>query len=362
MYFGQDYKKYFLRSLCTFCFAILIGIFINNPCFAKPKIQYFRLKTPIRIDQQNALATQQTIQSRLQMQVSADLDASLFGTKTNGLQVSTLVGTGESFTSQWSTMYDFETGQQHPLALSMRQLYLHYVNQYGRLSLGVIPPVKEVVSHTSMDSDGWIRGIRSVINVGRSGVIELVTGSVDHLTAPSVFQIPSEWNYQEFEWTHLWKQRWRTELGAVSLDHQRIVRSEARYHFETKYDLVGEISGEILYNIDASQPAHDLTLVIARHGYRLRLEYSDIQANFGLLGQLVNDYFSLGSVMLVGFEGPTLWKGLNWHSKAYASDSVLRGVLGLSYPLELTKVSAKRNPKGQVRQDCPRTTLLPAPR
>jgi hypothetical protein len=281
--------------------------------------------------------------SRTQLQVTADLKTRLFGTNERCLQLASLIGSGGSFTSQWSTLYDHLSNEQRPLAFSMRQLYLHYKNTHGLFSVGVIPPVKEVVSHTSMDNDGWIRGARAVFYLGRSskqsnGVIELVTGAVDHLDKPSAFQLPTVWNYHEFEWTHRWLGHWRTELGAVSLAGERIVRGEARYHAPLKLSTLAfeaEVSGELLYNLDAHEPALDTSLLLKRSGYSVKFEYAQINERFGLLGRLVDDYFSLGTVRLIALRGPVPLDRVSWFARWHMSDQLWRAMFGLSYSLEL---------------------------
>ena len=317
--------------------------------YGRPKLQSFILRAPMRYEAQRSLESQALLRSRTQLQVTADLKTRLIGEPGECLQLATLIGSGGSFTSQWSTLYDHLSSEQRPLDFSMRQLYLHHENEVGRFSLGVIPPVKEVVSHTSMDNDGWIRGARAVFKLrgggpADDGVIELVTGAVDHLDQPSAFQLPTRWNYHEFEWTHHWLGRWRTELGAVSLEGDRIVRSEARYRYrlERGLRLEGELSGELLYNIDAAHPAYDLTLLMTKGAYQAKLEYSKIDERFGLLGRLVDDYFSLGTVKLIALRGPLPSKGISWFARLHMSDTIVRGMAGVSYSLQLLEKGRRR--------------------
>ena len=71
-----------------------------------------------------------------------------------------------------------------------------------------------------------------------------------------------------------------------------------------------------------------------KNDYRLRLEYSSIDEQF-MLRTLVNDYFSLGTVTMIAIDGPAYLGKFKWFTRIYRSDTVQRGMLGLSYPLKL---------------------------
>lgn len=304
---------------------------------AEPHIQRVDVKLPARFDDQRYRDGRGVKRSRYQIQVSADLEIGLTGDDQRGLQLATLIGSGDSFTSQWSTVYDVESDTQSSLQVSLRQLYLRYLGQWGRLSGGVIPPVKDVVSNTSMDSDGWIRGARGVFYVGKRGELEVVTGAVDRINDPGVFQMPTTWNYHEVEWTQHWLKDLRTELGATLLKRANILRGELRYGVKGPWRARYELSGELLYDFKVNRYAYDVMLEVKRSGYRLRLEHSLIDDRFGLLGRLVNDYFDLGVVNMLALDGPTYWGALRWFSRIYRSETLSRGMLGVSYPIKWSR-------------------------
>ena len=195
---------------------------------------------------------------------------------------------------------------------------------------------KEFVSNTSMDSDGWVRGARAVFYVPHGGELEGVTGAVDRINQPSAFQRPTRWNYHEIEWTQPWAEGFRTELSAMFLTRAHMLRSELRYRFLGPFSAQYEVSGELLIDYKVKRGAYDLMLQIKKSGFRLRAEYSKIGERFGLLGTLVNDYFSLGSVVMLAIDGPTYLGNVRWFSKVYRAETVSRGMLGVSYPLQLT--------------------------
>jgi len=316
--------------------VISVGIVFSatSKVSAEPHIQRVNVRLPTRFDYQRYRDDRGTKRSRYQMQVSADLEIGLTGDHQRGLQLVTLIGSGDSFTSQWSTVYDVGSDTQSSLQISLRQLYLNYLGKWGRLSGGVIPPVKDVVSNTSMDSDGWIRGARGIIYVGKRGELEVVTGAVDHINSPGVLKMPTTWNYHEVEWTQHWQKQLRTELGATFLKRANILRGELRYGLKGPWHARYELSGELLYDFKVNRYAYDVMLEVERSGYRLRLEHSLIDDRFGLLGRLVNDYFDLGVVNMLALGGPTYWGALRWFTRLYRSEMLSRAMLGVSYPIK----------------------------
>ena len=185
------------------------------------------------------------------------------------------------------------------------------------------------------EKDGWVRGMRAVLYLPREGELEGVTGAVDHLNRPSAFQLPTRWNYNEVEWTQPWHDSIRTELGALMLTRAHIVRGEVKYRGDAPFSVRYELSGELLRDVRTRRYAYDLMLRLEQSGYHLKLEYSKIDERFGLLGRLVNDYFSLGSVVMGAVDGPIWWSQFRWFTRFYRSDTVTRGMLGLSDTLQV---------------------------
>lgn len=331
-------KTLTLYLYCLSCLTYLaISLETSQRAFAYPRLHSFGVKIPTRVDHQRFNQSREVKASRYQLQLSADLEVSLIGGRDRGLQLITLIGSGDSFTSQWSNIYDFTTHEQRPLELSMRQLYLHYLDRWGRVSMGVIPPNRGFISNTSMDSDGWVRGARIALYLGRGGELEGVTGSVGNINDPSVFQTPDSWNYHKVEWTQPWLKPLKTRLGATLLKRARIARGQIRYHFKGIGEIHYGLNGELLYDFKAKRYAYDLMLELKKSSYRLRLEYSLLDERFGILGTLVNDYFSLGSVKMIALDGPTAWDQLRWFTRMYHSDKLSRGMLGMTYSFKMKR-------------------------
>ena len=161
--------------------ALIAGVSLSSTRVeAMPEISRLEIKAPLRHDTRLAHAEGELTKNRLQYQVSFHYNFGLVQWNDWGaLSLRGLAGTGGSYTSQWSTIYDFkkkETGQQ---LFNMRQIYFAWNLDRWRLDLGVIAPVKGKVSNTSLDKDGWIRGARFMVPFLESGSLEFVSGILD---------------------------------------------------------------------------------------------------------------------------------------------------------------------------------------
>ena len=194
--------------------------------------------------------------------------------------------------------------------MNMRQIFIEWSQQGWRWEMGVIPPVKGKVSNTSLDKDGWIRGTRLVIPVFDRGELECVTGAIDHLRDANAFQLWDSWNYYEIEWTQHWMEHWRSEAGYVQLNQQEYVRAEGRWK-GTLSSFHLELAGEILRNITTPTWAYDLSATLKMGDLIIVGEYSNVPTTFGLLGELSNDFFTLGHLGMLALKGPLIKKDSN---------------------------------------------------
>ena len=68
------------------------------------------------------------------------------------------------------------------------------------------------------------------------------------------------------------------------------------------------------------------------YGVKAHLEYSHIRENFGALGQLANDFFTLGRLGMLALKGPLFPQGgLSWILRGYLGEELVRGLIGVSY-------------------------------
>ncbi len=84
-------------------------------------------------------------------------------------------------------------------------------------------------------------------------------------------------------------------------------------------DIPMELSAEISNNLTVSAWACDLSARTTIRSVTMVLEVSHIPQNFGLLGELYNDFFTLGHLGMVALKGPIGSRNaLNWFLKGYA--------------------------------------------
>ena len=109
---------FYLRYFIMVTLGVVGGM---NVGLTKPRLHQVKIKIPTRFDYQRLNQSKETKAARYQMHLSTDLEFRLTGDQEEGVRAITLVGSGDSFTSQWSTLYDLEAREQNPLALSVRQ-------------------------------------------------------------------------------------------------------------------------------------------------------------------------------------------------------------------------------------------------
>lgn len=66
------------------------------------------------------------------------------------------VATGDDFTSLNNTFGDSND-------LNVRRLFYRIENKRGKIEIGSIPPFKGRVSSTGLSGDGWIKGVRGIL-------------------------------------------------------------------------------------------------------------------------------------------------------------------------------------------------------
>ena len=300
---------------------------------AHPHIQSLQLFVPTRYDQQFVRNDYTVQKNRMQYQASVYYNTLLLSAQNFGhLNLRGIIGTGDSYTSQWNTAYSFIDQAPDEQYINMRQIFFEWGIKKWRWEIGVIPPVKGKVSNTSLDKDGWIRGSRVVMPVVQQSELELVSGAVDHLEDPNAFQLWDEWNYHELEWTHHWSTHWRSEMGYVLLDQQHYGRSELRWKWKVNPKVYLEIAGELLRNVSNSIWAFDVSALLKFSEISMVAEYSDVPDTFGLLGALSNDFFTLGRLGMLSLKGPLFKKiGLSWFSKSYLGVEQVRVTVGVGF-------------------------------
>ncbi len=313
-------------SFCAF-FLVLSPL---HSAEAKAQLKGLELEMPMRSDIIQDHERGGLQKGRFQYQTSLRFDVELMQERILGqFNVLGLLGSGGSYTSQWNTIWRFDKPQEQSHPITMRQLYVRHGINGWRSELGVVPPVKGIVSNTSLDKDGWIRGARLVAPIVQTGELEAVIGSLHGIDSPGLMSRWQPINYIEFEWTQPWYEFYRSELGATVLNGQHHLRVEASTRINaTPFPLTSGV--ELMRNVSAKQWAYDWYLDARFKTLHTKLEYSFVAHQFGRLGALSNDFFTLGHLGMIALKGPVgKSRTVTWFFKQYVGESELRANAGI---------------------------------
>ena len=140
----------------------------------------------------------------------------------NGVSLHAFIATGDEYDSAYNTIDDNED------EIHVRHLFARYENDRGKLELGTIPPYKGRVSSTGLSKEGWVKGIRGVLQ-RKSGAFEVVLGDLDDLRAQDALALPGELNYIEVEYSSAFTDRWSYEVSVDRMLEDNFVRGEVLY-------------------------------------------------------------------------------------------------------------------------------------
>jgi len=228
-----------------------------------------------------------------------------------GFSVKSHISSGERFQSRWSTATDFKKpAEKRFMTLNIRQLYVEYEFERSRVQVGTIPPVKNVVTSTSLEATGWVDGLRYVHETANNWVFEFVAGGLNDLNQPNMFVRPKKLNFVEFETNKSINERWFIDVKAEVLDKSPYLATELR--FKPKAN-APQLSAEYLTNLDngsqsinvaASYDMNQLFVDRENSGIKTYFLFSTIDEDIGLRGTLSDDFYDLGTSFIIEMEGP----------------------------------------------------------
>lgn len=228
-----------------------------------------------------------------------------------GFTIKSHISSGERFQSRWSTATDFKKpAERRFMTISIRQLYLEYEFKNSRFQIGTIPPVKNIVSSTSLESSGWVDGVRFVQETKNGWEFEFVAGGLNELNQPNMFVRPKKLNFVELEVNKALNDTWGIDFKSEILDQSPYITTEVRYQPDSK---APQFTAEYLRNLDnASQSIHlaalyDFNQLFENRknsGLKTFVMFSSIDEDIGLRGTLSDDFYALGSSLKIELEGP----------------------------------------------------------
>lgn len=235
------------------------------------------------------------------------------------------VATGSSFSSSYNTLDDGEADY-----VQLRQAFVRYELDDGKIEAGVIPPYKGRVSSTGLAKDGWITGIRGVQQLQGIGAVELVVGEISNLDHPGVLQdSPKKLNYWEAEFSSVTINRFSYELAAERVLDDDFIRGEIRQEFnentELRLEAINKLGDETKVVLGLT---HQLTHV--EQPTELFFYYASVPKGFGQRAELTEDFVDYGHSWVIESDS-RITKQLSWFSKTEHTSGLWRFQLGVSF-------------------------------
>lgn len=218
-------------------------------------------------------------------------------TDDDSLSVNGLITTGSGFNSTHNSL----DGSAEPIYL--RRLFLRKSYGKGKTEIGVLPTYKGSISLSGLSKDGWIKGIRQVVQQDEDSAFELVVGNLENLDAAHALDFPDELNYFELEYSTALDDGQSMEASIERMLSGNFIR------LEYKYDLGEEHAGTIewVQRIDDSQTkmvagfTGELDTRVGLLGYATYYSYTS--EGFGPRGTLTEEFIDTGHGYSLDFFG-----------------------------------------------------------
>lgn len=235
------------------------------------------------------------------------------------------VATGDEFDSSWNTIDDNDD------EVHVRRLYMRLEDERGKIELGTMPTYKGRVSSTGLSDNGWLKGVRGVLQL-KSGRLELVLGELEDIRAHSALSPPDELNYIELEYSGELTDQWSYELSFDRMLDDDFLRGEIRYR--SANDVFYSI--EAIHNASASAAkvvaSMERTLTVGARPVEWFVYYAYAEPRFGQRAELTEDFLDFGHALANEFSGAVADSDrLSWFVKAEVYEDRARGQLGLEF-------------------------------
>ena len=104
-----------------------------------------------------------------------------------------------------------------------------------------------------------------------------------------------------------------------------------------------EFTVELMLNVSNVSLAYDWSAEGKAEHVKIKLEYSFVDESYGQLGELSNDFFTLGHLGMLALKGPVGdTKKLDWFVKTYVGENELRANAGLVAKLSMSAADTNR--------------------
>lgn len=243
----------------------------------------------------------------------------------NGFAVS-----GDEFSSSYNTIDDGESGYFH-----LRRLYVRHVQSFGKTEFGYIPTFKGRVSSTGLSKDGWIAGIRQVVQ-SDAGEFEVVLGEMTNTEKRDPIRSVKNLDYIELEFSSAISNQFSYEASLERMLGDNFFRGEVRYHHsdDTVFaleaiDRLSEHQGKVILSVETITSLFGEPIEL--FGY-----YSYVGTGFGQRAELTEDFLSTGHGLALELEGAFPGNQFfDWFAKFEGYEGSTRFQLGIKGKLTL---------------------------
>lgn len=242
--------------------------------------------------------------------------------------------TGDDFSSSHNTFDSNNTDY-----LYARRLYARHKGNYGKTEVGIIPTYKGRVSSTGLSKDGWITGIRHVRTLKNNSALEVVIGQLGNPQANQAFNIGSEDEYIEIEYSARMGQRHSYEASIERIVSGSFLRGEYRYRLNDEDTAFVELVQRVDNTAEKLIIGASGEFTALNHIFSYPIEYfvyySYIDDDFGTRAELIEDFLGTGHGGSFEFSGVVSKKhDVEWFIRTDVVDSVSRLLAGIKLSFE----------------------------
>lgn len=319
-----------IGAALLFLLGMLMGVSLSAQ-----ELEELQLDSGLRYDNSDYGDDKNRFQGSLELDVNVRLIQSL--------RLKSFSSTGPKYDSTWTTLSDFTNSSKEEVQFFVRQLYLE--NWWGRhrVQIGFIAPIKNLVSPTGLNKNGWIDGMR-VEHFSRFGTAEVVAGSISDLENPNVFTRERDLNFFEIEFSQPPERKMAFELSYEHFKDDNYARGEVKRKLDFGHQREMELLGEGVYNIDARGGAFsvsskfDLLMLFTGRNEKLleiAMYYTYMSEEIGLRGELADEFTEFGHSLTFKFKGRLSREyHLDWFGRFIAAE-VPRFTFGVKHSLQI---------------------------
>ncbi len=237
--------------------------------------------------------------------------------------------TGDEFSSSHNTLDDGESDLFY-----VRRLYVRHIQENGKTEIGVIPTYKGRISSTGLSKDGWIAGLRQVLDVD-SGRLELVVGDLQDTRASKALETPDDLSYVELEYSSNVTKQTSFEVSADRILRTNFIRGEVRYQYNDELTYAFELIDRLDTNDVKIVLSAETEFQLSGRSVEFFGYYSYVSDEFGPRAELTEDFLSTGHGIALELESSFSDElPLEWFAKFEAFEGNSRIQLGVKYGLD----------------------------